>query len=232
MRLPALNFEARVLAPLSCPLLDLSQATSLQEKKVGPAGLTLQGPLRYPHGTGSQLSRISGRPSAGGPPHLEEGGAPPRRDVTAPGTRGGSLGGARGPQGAWPGSPDHSREISPQPGRGSLHPGPVGSTSFSSVARSASASEGVGVGCRCETPRVPQPTGSGRSPGSVAQCALCAGADPARPRLPGPGPRLRPRPGVRSCGARRSRADGGASPARLSRCTEGAALSPPEPQHG
>lgn len=114
MRLPALNFEARVLAPLSCPLLDLSQATSLQEKKVGPAGLTLQGPLRYPHGTGSQLSRISGRPSAGGPPHLEEGGARPRRDVTAPGTRGGSLGGARGPQGAWPGKPrPFSRDFAP-----------------------------------------------------------------------------------------------------------------------
>lgn len=165
----ALNFEATVLAPLVILFLDLT--SDIMQKRKWATGTHFAEPLWNLCGTGSQLSRISGTPSARSPPHLEEGGARPRCDVTAPGTGCGRLGGARGLQGAWPGSPDHSREISPQPGPDSLHTGPLASTSISNVARSAS--ERVGAGCPCETPRVPQPTASGSRPGAwlSAHCA-------------------------------------------------------------
>lgn len=152
------------------PLLGLSQATSCR-KESGQPGLILQTPYGIPVGPAASGRASQRHQVPRSPPHLEEGGARPRCDVTAPGTSCGRLGGPRGPQGAWPGSPDQSRESSPQPGPDSLPPGPLASTSISNVARSAS--EGVGAGCRCETPRAPQPTASGSRPGAwlSAHCA-------------------------------------------------------------
>lgn len=173
-----------------------------------------------------QLPRAPRRTRAHSSPHLEEGGARPRRDVTAPGTSCGSRGGARGPQGAWPKKKNpipFSRDFAPAGSQRSAHR-LVHCTRVSSGARSASVGVGAGRASRCRR-------GERKRPGTAAEGAACARADAARSRLTGP----RQRPGVRSGGAR-LRADGGASPPRLSRCTgeaaRGAALSPPESQHG
>lgn len=149
-------------------------------------------------------------------PHLEEVGARPRRDVTAPGTSCGSLGGARGPQGAWPERPDHSREISPQPGPNSSSHPPVDSTSVLSAARSASKGVCAGGGLAVRDPAGAS-AASGSDPG-------WGGVRTVRTR----GRRSHPPAGAAAeagCEERPSapRADGGASSPCLSRCTEGAA---------
>lgn len=113
-----------------------------------------------------------------------------------------------------------SRDFAPAGSRVSS-PRPVGSTSFSSAARSVS--EGVRAGCAVRDPGGASASGERKRqrqrPGSVAERALCAGADPARPRLLAPAAAEAGREERPSA----PRADGGASPPRLSRCTEGAA---------
>lgn len=96
---PALNFEIKALAPLvfsSFPQLHPCR----KEEQDTPGSLrgTPSAPVWDPT-PARQLPRAPRRTRAHSSPHLEEGGARPRRDVTAPGTSCGSQGGARGPRG-------------------------------------------------------------------------------------------------------------------------------------
>lgn len=211
----------------SFPLLDLPQL-HLCRKESGTPQAHFAEPLRHPS--------VNRRPPAScRAPHAEP--APVARRtwrrearahaVTSPhlapaAGAGVARGGPRG-RGRKKNPRPFSRDFAPAGSQRSAHR-LVHSTRVSSGGRTASEGVGAGRASRCRR-------GERKRPGTAAEGAACARADAARSRLPGP----RQRPGVRSGGAR-SRADGGASPPRLSRCTgeaaRGAALSPPESQHG
>lgn len=253
---PALNLAIKALAPLGSPRSEISHKLHLCRRESGAT----QAPFAdVPSGTrrrGRRVARLlRDTECRAAPPHLEEGGARPRRDVTAPGTGGGSPGGARA--GATGGvareegekkktqqNPDHShsREISSQPGSQlGLAPAPrIPQPGPERGALGLRREAGAGRAVRGGDPAGASEAGGKRPRGPRLKRAACAGADAARSLARSRLPACLAAGAAAEAGReqrREQRAAGGwrrlpAAPEPVPRRGRGAALSPPEPQHG